>query len=204
MEINIKNIIFDVGNVFLIWNPARLFQKYFPTETETEAFFKEINLNNMCAETDKGMPFRTSVDIAAAKFPHHKEKLIAYDTDWEETIEGEVPGTLDLMLKLKNAGLGVYGLSNFPAEKFQLCANKYEFAKHFDGLIVSAEVGEIKPFKPIYEILLSKYNLKPEECVFLDDRQENLDTARELGFKTILFTAAAQAEQKLRALGVTF
>ena len=200
----IKNIIFDVGNVFVYWDPYLLFKKFFNTREEIDAFFEEVDFKNFIAVSDRGIPLETVVAELAAKFPHHKKPIEAYNTDWEVTIPGSVEGTLEMMLELKKAGYGVYGLSNFTKEKFPICAEKHGFGKHFDGLVVSGDVGEIKPEEPIYKILLSNYNLKPEECVFLDDRQENLDTAKRLGFHTILFTTAAKAEQELRAMGVKF
>ncbi len=200
----IKNIIFDVGNVFIFWNPYSLFKKYFKDKEEIDAFFKEISFHEMNLATDKGLPFKTAVDNAIKKFPHHKEALLAYDSEWPASLVGEVEGTVPLMLSLKKAGYNVYGLSNFSKEKFEVCIKTYKFAEHFDGLVLSADVCEAKPEPAIYKILLKKYNLKPEECVFLDDRQENLDTATSLGFKTILFSTAEKAAQELKALGVKF
>jgi len=200
----IKNIIFDVGNVFIYWAPEKLFKRYFKTDDALRKFFEEVDFKRMVKETDRGMPFRKSIDLAIERAPEHKEPLLAYDAEWERTLHGEVDGTKDLAKRLKKAGYKTYILSNFNAEKFEACSQIYGFTKHMDGCVVSAHVREVKPEEPIYKILLQNYKLKPEECVFMDDRQENLDTAERLGFKTILFTETGKAEKELRSLGVKF
>ena len=200
----IKNIIFDVGNVLVTWDPYVPFEKFFKNRDEITAFFEEIDFKNMVRVTDLGVTYKTAIENAVKKFPRHEEALLAYDTGWASSVTGKVDGTLEMMVRLKKAGYGVYGLSNFSHEKFPICAKKYGFAEHFDGVVISGEVREVKPEEPIYKILLKKYNLKPEECVFLDDRRENLETAKRLGFKTILFTDAENAEKELRSLGVKF
>lgn len=198
----IKNIIFDVGNVFITWDPYVVFQRHFEDRGAVVDFFKEIDFDTMNLNTDKGMPFRVALDKAIEKHPQYKHIFDAYDREWIDTITGEVPGTVDLTADLKEKGYKIYALSNFSREKFDVCIAKYKFDKHFDGLVVSADVCEAKPEEAIYKILLSKYNLKPEESVFLDDRQDNLDTAQRLGFHTILFTTAGDARKQLYGMGV--
>lgn len=80
--------------------------------------------------------------------------------------------------------------------------NCYEL---FDFRIISHEVGERKPEKRIYEILIERLKengVKPEECVFVDDRKENLDVVEGMGVKSILFEDAEQMIRDLRELGV--
>jgi len=198
----IKNIIFDIGNVFIYWDPYRLYKNHFKTKEETDAFFKETNFWQMVAELDKGADMAQTLHHAATKHPHYAKQIKAFDEQWLETLAGAVEGTFEMMLELKEKGYGVYGLSNFVKEKFEVTANIYDFPKHFDGIIVSGHVKQIKPQEDIYKTLLSKYGLKARECVFLDDRADNIETAHKLGFKTILFTNCAAARKDLKRLGV--
>ena len=68
--------------------------------------------------------------------------------------------------------------------------------------ILSYEVKMIKPMPEIYRLLLERYALKPEECVFLDDSEENIEGARRAGIQTVLFKDRCQAGQELEKLGV--
>jgi len=198
----IKNIIFDVGNVFIMWDPYPLFLKFFKTKAEVDKFFKEINFWHYIAEMDKGFPIKNFVKEASLKYPRYKNEIRAYDENWLETIPAEISGTKTMAKKLQNQGYKTYILSNFEAEKYNISERIYNFTEGFDGGVVSAEVKERKPDRAIYEILLSKYNLKPEECVFLDDKPENIETAVSLGIKGIVFKSCRQAEEELKKLGV--
>ena len=98
------------------------------------------------------------------------------------------PGT-DMWLKdLKDKGYNIYLLSNYPRRLFALHTPRFHFLPYTDGRVVSYEYHVTKPDAAIYEHLCSKYNLVPEESIFLDDRQANLDAASKLGFHTLLVT----------------
>ena len=85
---------------------------------------------------------------------------------------------------------------------FSLCGNRklLDFLSEMDGGIFSYLVGAIKPEPEIYQILIDKYRLVPEECIFIDDREANLAAARKLGFQTILFDGYEQGRAKLNEL----
>jgi putative hydrolase of the HAD superfamily len=74
----------------------------------------------------------------------------------------------------------------------------------FDPLILSHEIGILKPDRRIYDILLQRLGLPPEECVFIDDQQPCLDTAAQLGMKTILYSSVQQLEEELKKMGIEF
>ena len=89
------------------------------------------------------------------------------------------------MPKLKEKGYKLYILSNFHREAFLEIERKCEFEKYFDGKVVSYDVKLLKPEKEIYEELLKKYNLNPEETLFIDDTLANTEGAEKLGISTI-------------------
>ena len=74
----------------------------------------------------------------------------------------------------------------------------------FDVLVLSHEEGILKPERKIYEIVLEKLGMSPEECVFIDDQKEALLPAKEMGMKTILYESIEQLERELDDLGVKF
>ena len=109
---------------------------------------------------------------------------------------GEIPGMLELIQDLKSKGVGVYGLTNWPAETFDEARRRFKTIASIDNIVVSSHVKLAKPEPAIYQLLLSKYNLNPQECVFIDDRKDNVDAAHALGMKGIVFPGSADALQK--------
>ena len=116
-----------------------------------------------------------------------------------DDIEFGMAGTL---IKLKEAGYGVYYLSNFFQKAEEDCEERMGFLELTDGGILSYKDKVTKPDKQIYELLLDRYGLKAEECVFLDDTKKNIDGAGTVGIKGILFKNRAQAVEELQKLGV--
>jgi len=105
-------------------------------------------------------------------------------------------------VQLKEAGLKVYLLSNYPREVFALhteCGS-FPFLEKVDGKVVSGFVKMIKPNADIYKYLLKEYSLCADECVFIDDREENVEAARTLGMKGIVFECYEQAHRELERL----
>ena len=92
-----------------------------------------------------------------------------------------------LMDSLKEKGYGIYFLSNMSEHVKASNRAAFDFVSHMDGGVWSCDVHTIKPDTDIYKILFEKYGLVPEECIFIDDHKENLDVAKKLGMKGIVF-----------------
>ena len=121
----------------------------------------------------------------------NRDKLVepyAYSTEWIE--------------QLKSRGLNVYLLSNYPKDMFTLHAECgcFPFLDKVDGKVVSGFVKMVKPNADIYAYLLKEYKLKESECVFIDDREENIDAAEDLGINGIVFKDYEQACAELEKL----
>ncbi|MDR1952756.1 MAG: HAD family phosphatase [Elusimicrobiota bacterium] len=199
----IKNVIFDVGGVFVKWDPKAIFKKYFNSDKEVDDFMKEIDFEGMNEKGDLGSESVTDMmRNLAEKFPQYKEPILEYDRNWLDTIVFEYKGTRNLAIVLKKSGYKIYILSNWESDKFKLFDSKYKILEIFDGYVLSGDVHEVKPYHPIYKILLEKYGLKAEECAFLDDRPENVAGANALGMKGFVFVSANQAKIDLESAGV--
>ena len=105
------------------------------------------------------------------------------------------------MEELKGMGYRLYLLSN-ANRRLREYLPRIPGSQYLDGLVVSAEEKLLKPQAEIYHVLYDRYDLKPEECVFLDDTQKNLDAAEKFGIHTILFRGMEEAKERLRELGV--
>lgn len=98
---------------------------------------------------------------------------------------------------VKKAGYRVYVLSNMDTESMKLLQEKYpEILGQFDGIVYSADIKQIKPYNQIYYHLLQKYNLVADQCLFLDNQQENIEAAKNLGINTMLCT-----KKSMKSLG---
>lgn len=196
----IKNIIFDFGGVLLDWNPRYLYKSYFNNDEEMEHFLADICNGEWNIRQDAGRPFAEAVKELQAKFPEYAEAIQMYDDDWEKMLKCELPESIDLLKELKFMGYGIYGLTNWSAEKIGYAFANYSFFSLFDGIVVSGVEKVVKPDRKIYEILLERYSLKPGECVFIDDNQDNVDMAKVLGINAIRFDNIGNVKEHLETL----
>lgn len=196
----IKNIIFDFGGVLLDWNPRYLYKSYFNNDEEMEHFLADICNGEWNIRQDAGRPFAEAVKELQAKFPEYAEAIQLYDDDWEKMLKCELPESIDLLKELKFMGYGIYGLTNWSAEKIGYAFANYSFFSLFDGIVVSGVEKVVKPDRKIYEILLERYSLKPGECVFIDDNQDNVDMAKVLGINAIRFDNIGNVKEHLETL----
>jgi 2-haloacid dehalogenase len=193
----LKNIIFDFGNVFIEENPHRII-----SDNELDNFMQTVWDEEWNNNIDSGLPFAENRKILQAKYPQYGKYIDFFHTHWYESLGEENPENLALLSGLQQAGYATYGLTNWSAETFPPTVEKHPFFHTFTGIVLSGEEKVRKPDPKIYQILLERYRLFPEECVFIDDRQENLDTAQCLGIETILFQSAGQVRMDLKNKGV--
>jgi len=201
MTTTIQAILFDFGNVLLEWNPRHVYRRYFPNnEAAMEQFLHEVNFMDWNAQQDKGRPFAEGVAALSKQFPQYSELIQAYQDHWKDSIGASIEGTIEIMKRLKKAGYSVYGLSNWSAETFPHVREKYDFFDLLDGIIISGDVGAIKPEPEIFDLALRRIGRPAYECVFIDDAPANIEQARKMGFATILFQSPDQLEKELHKL----
>ena len=104
--------------------------------------------------------------------------------------------------ELKEKGYQVLVLSNFAHKAYEDCRDVLDFLDYVDGGILSFRDKMVKPESEIYQLLMDRYHLKPEECVFLDDTEKNLPPAEAFGMHTVHFKDRGQAVEELRKMGV--
>jgi 2-haloacid dehalogenase len=198
----ISTVIFDFGGVLIDWNPRYLYRKIFSSEEKTEWFLQHICHMEWNLQLDKGYPFAQGVEDLQAKFPEYREEIAAYHHRWPEMLGGEVPGTVDLMDTCRDSGYRILGLTNWSVETFQVASEKFPFLQKMEGIVVSGQEGMVKPDPGIYHILLNRYDLRPEQAVFIDDNKFNIEAAKLLGFHTIHFTTAEHLRHDLQQLAI--
>ena len=105
----------------------------------------------------------------------------------------------ELLTQLKSEGYKLYGLTNWCSKVHQTMA-QFDIFKLLDGSIISSDEKVLKPEPAIYQRLFDRFNLKPEECIFTDDRPLNIEGSRRMGMDGIVFKNARQYERELREL----
>ncbi|UKB85208.1 HAD family phosphatase [Chryseobacterium sp. MEBOG06] len=196
-----KTIIFDLGGVLLDWNPRYFYRNIFKDPAEMEWFLSNICTDDWNLEQDRGRTFEEGISILKRKYPQHSVNIQFYFSQWEKMLIGEIPGTVHVLKELKKK-YAIYGLTNWSEETFPIAYNRFDFFKLLDGIVVSGTEKMIKPDKEIFRVLLDRYNLKAEDCLFIDDNKDNIQSASELGFESIHFSSANQLSSVLKLKGV--
>lgn len=198
----INTVVFDLGGVLIDWNPRHLYRKLMADEAEMEHFLATVCTGEWNAQQDAGRPFATGVAQLSAQWPAHSNLIEAFHTRWIEMINGPIEGTVALMQQLREKGIPLYALTNWSAETFPLVRPTFEFLNWFIGIVVSGEEKMIKPDPAFYQVMFDRYNLVPEELVFIDDSLPNIETASKLGITALHFTGPEQLEKDLKRLGL--
>ncbi|MBR6665368.1 MAG: HAD family phosphatase [Lachnospiraceae bacterium] len=198
----IKNIIFDIGNVLMPFAYRPFFESFGYDENTVERLSKATAQSPDWNELDRGV----------LSYEEVLERFIRNDPQLEDIIRKvfvNLHGILGLydytegwIKQLKEDGYGVYYLSNFFQKADEDCKELMSFLELTDGGILSYKDKVTKPDKQIYELLLDRYGLRAEECVFLDDTEKNVMGARAVSIEGILFKNRAQAVEELQKLGV--
>ncbi|MBK8175392.1 MAG: HAD family phosphatase [Rhodospirillales bacterium] len=184
-------VIFDVGGVLINWDPRYLYRTLFDgDDAAMERFLAEVCTPDWNRRLDAGLPFADGVAELIARFPEHAGLIAAYDLRWEEMVPGALSGTIAVVEALYAAGVRLYALTNFSAEKFPLVRRRFDVFALFDGFVVSGEVGLVKPDPGIYRHLLRRFDLEPASCLFIDDVAANVEGARAVGLRAEPFRGA--------------
>ncbi|MGN1136146.1 MAG: HAD family hydrolase [Oscillospiraceae bacterium] len=191
------NIIFDIGMVLADFR-WRDYCRDLGFSEDVVAVFGERMINDaIWDEFDLSIiPHEVLIDKIGGRFADHKKEYALF---WQDITNLVVPfGYSEGWLReLKANGHNIYLLSNYPKFMFEEHSKRWDFLKYTDGRVVSHEYHVMKPDPVIYNILLQKYGLAPEESVFLDDREVNIKGAQDCGIKGILFTGYEEAKEKL-------
>jgi len=196
-------VVFDLGGVLIDWNPRHLYRKMFNgAEEAMERFLSEICTPEWNARQDEGRPFTEATGELIARHPEQAEFIRAFFDRWPEMVAGAIEQTVEILDELKRAGYEIYALSNWSAETFPHARKRFRFFDWFDGVVISGEIGLVKPNREIFDFLLEKTGRRAAECVFIDDSPANTDAARELGFDAIHFRSPRQLRDELMNRGI--
>ncbi|MDE6873395.1 MAG: HAD-IA family hydrolase [Lachnospiraceae bacterium] len=198
----IRNVIFDIGNVLARFRWKDYIEERFPEDMWQKIADATVR-GPYWDEVDRGvLPIAEIAKKCAALVPGYERQIEAFFAEREKLVE-EYAYSASLVRSLRAAGYHVYLLSNYAGDLFDYARAHFKFIPLAEGGVISYEIHKIKPEREIYEELLRRYDLVPEECVFVDDLKRNLCGAATFGIHTVLFTGLEDALGKLKELGVT-
>ncbi len=189
--------LFDLGGVFFDWDPHHFYKDVFKNQDEKDNFLNNVCNDQWNIKQDAGRLIRDAENELIKKFPNHENEIKLYYKNHRKMIRKIFQQSVDILIDLKNNNYECYVLSNWSSETFQGMKNEYPFLNKFDGLIISGEERLIKPDEKIYKLAINRFNLLPEETVFIDDKKENIVAANNLGFLTIHLTNPELIKQSI-------
>lgn len=198
----IRNIIFDMGNVLISFDPEKTLRKYTSDENDIKLILDKFYSGELYRDTDRGIKTHAEViDIIAPELTDSAVRLLKklyVEESFGLTNLPVAPGMCELIRELNSNGYSTYLLSNAGYDF-------YDYSKAIPAIallkggVVSCDIHHIKPEREIYEALLNKYSLNPHECIFIDDLQENIDGARRCLIDGICYSAFKDGADYLRS-----
>lgn len=201
----IKNIVFDMGNVLTIYNSKEHIMKYVDNEDDYR-----ILLNKVCAtvewiKMDRGtISDEEAIESICKRIPTHLHSIVSKFIKEFRIEQPENPPMEELVKQIKNAGYNLYLFSN-TAHRFRIFSKNIKSIKYMDGIWISCENGCLKPEPDAYISFFNKFNLKPEECFFVDDSPANIEASLRMGMSGCVYHKDIQelkAEFKLAGINI--
>lgn len=205
----IKNIVFDMGNVLILFYPKKILSTILSDDAEIEAILTHFYSADEYREVDRGtMTYAQMLEVIKDNLPEHLIALLKelyVDNCFVTNHMPPFPEMYDLIAQLKDNGYNVYLLSN-ATPQFYNYRDKIPALALMDGVIISADYKLLKPEREIYETLFDKFSLIPDECIFIDDVEENIQGSIDCGMDGIVFSPSFEdvsvLKDKLRQKGV--
>lgn len=197
---SIKNIVFDVGKVLVSFEPDAFMSNLGFTEDEKKAVNQAMFENPLWLEADRGTYEKDEyLQLYINENPAYEAAIRKAYEKLGDTVE-LFPYVVEWMQSLKKRGYHLYVLSNYSEYLLEQTRDKMLFLPYMDGVVFSAFCKKVKPNAAIYEHLMNTYGLISDECVFIDDRPDNVEGALNCGMHAIVFTDYEQTCQELDML----
>ena len=200
----INTVILDIGNVLAGFDYITYLKEKGISGSLMERLCKATVENTLWREIDRSDSDTIDESLITEFMSQDPEIAVEIRHFLQNSYEiaKEYDYASDFVRSLKRGGYPVYLLSNYGKANFKYARDNFDFVKCVDGVVISYETGYVKPEAGIYEAIINKYNIKPEEAVFLDDVKANIIAASDFGFHTIHYKNLSQAIKELHQLGV--
>ncbi|MDO9490533.1 MAG: HAD family phosphatase [Sphingomonadaceae bacterium] len=196
------SVVFDVGGVLYDWHPRHLYSKLIDDSARLDWFLANVVTLEWHFQHDAGRPFAETSAELIERFPDERELIALYDERWLETIPGPIPGMIELVDELADAGVPLFGITNFSQEFWPRFVATAPVFRHFRDIVVSGDERMVKPDPQIFTLAMERFGVAPGEALFVDDRDDNVAASEATGFVGHLFDGVGPLRDRLRALGL--
>jgi HAD superfamily hydrolase (TIGR01509 family) len=192
-----RNVVFDFGGVLVRWQPEAIIAGFYADEPLRARVRDAVFRHPDWIDLDRGtLSDSVAIERFAARMGRPAAEMHALMQYVKDSLT-PLPDSIALLDELAERGVPLYGLSNMSAPMFALLRSRHGHWDRFRGIVVSGEIGMVKPDPEIFHHLAQRYDLIPAETVFIDDHLPNIESARRLGFRTIHFADADQCRVEL-------
>jgi 2-haloacid dehalogenase len=199
----VNAVVFDVGNVLFGWDPDSFLVRQIADDEARLRFIEDTDLYGWHDTLDGGRPYDEAAAELSEKFPEYAHLIAAWGARFGETITDPVPGVHAIVEALDARGVPLFAITNYSADFWPpFHADNRAFFDRFRDIVVSGVEKLLKPDPAIYYRALHRFGLRPEEALFVDDRQINVDGALAVGMAATLFTDADGLRRRLEAEGL--
>lgn len=199
----IKQLVFDMGNVLIRYSARYYLEKYVPDEADRTLLFREVFQSVEWVRMDHGtITEEEAIAASCGRLPArlHDTAALLYRS-WNQDVP-PVPGMEELIGRAKAAGYGIYLLSNTSTRYHRFRAN-IPALRFFDGEFISADWRLLKPDPAIFRAFCQHFRLTPAECLFVDDLPANVYGAQCAGMEGVVFYGDVEdLEMRLARCGV--
>jgi 2-haloacid dehalogenase/putative hydrolase of the HAD superfamily len=198
----IRGVVFDVGNVIVRWSPRTLYSKIFADPAECDWFLGNVCTMAWHMRHDDGVAFADNRAPLVAQYPQYEAAIVAWEERWWEMFSGPIAETEAAIEALHARGVALAGLTNMPSSTRDGTLAMSPAFQRLSTIVVSGDVGLSKPDPRIFALTAERAGLPPEDLLFVDDSQRNVDAAIACGFDAHLFDEPATLHPALQARGL--
>lgn len=186
------NVIFDIGNVLIKWEPKNAFRHAFASDAQIDAFFAEIGFFDWNLAQDCGRSRDEGVAVIAEKWPHYRDLIDGYFDRFGDVVSERIEESWTILKELQSGGVRLFALTNWAKDTWPIGLAKHpDLQILFEDIVVSGLENVLKPERRIFDLLCSRNQIDQHDCLFIDDSATNVKGAIASGMQAHHFTSAA-------------
>lgn len=199
----VSAVVFDVGNVLYHWDPRFLYQRLIDDDQALDAFVRDVVTQDWHFQHDAGRDFADTSAELIAHHPQHRDLIALWGPRFNDSVGPMVTGMERLVADLDDAGVPLFAITNFSHEFWPpFRATSPALFDRFRDILVSGVEKLVKPDPAIYRLALQRFGLSASDCLFIDDRLENVEGARAVGMKAHHFRDEPTLRAELKGIGL--
>lgn len=199
----VSAVVFDVGNVLYHWDPRFLYQRLIEDDQALDAFVRDVVTQDWHFQHDAGRDFADTSAELIARHPQHRDLIALWGPRFNDSVGPMVPGMERLVADLDDAGVPLFAITNFSHEFWPpFRATNPSLFDRFRDILVSGVEKLVKPDPAIYRLALQRFRLSACDCLFIDDRLENVEGARAISMMAHHFRDEPTLRAELKGIGL--